>query len=347
MKALRPALQDKQFSPAYYLYGDDEYLKEDALRHLIEAAVDPATRDFNLDQRRGSEVDAESLASLVAMPPMMAERRVVVVRDVTALKKDARAALDEYLASPARDVVVFLTAAAGEKVDKTLPGVTVAVDCAPLSPALVTKWIVNRVEKSLGTTIAPAAVALLQGAVGEDLAQLAVELDKLIAYSAGREIDEDAVAAVVGVRREETPGMLFDAIAMRDSARALELLPGVLRQPKTAAVPLVMALTTQMLALAIGRARNIPPARQSGEYFQLLRAGSSNLTSRAWGEATSAWAKAHGKWSAEDLDRALAVLLETDLSLKGSKVSTEEQILATAIFRICDGSSTSIRSNAA
>ena len=58
MKALRAALQDKQFSPAYYLHGDDEFLKEEALRHLIEAAVDPATRDFNLDQREGGDLDA-------------------------------------------------------------------------------------------------------------------------------------------------------------------------------------------------------------------------------------------------------------------------------------------------
>src|SRR5687768_13030367 len=118
MKALRPALQDKQFAPAYYLHGEDEYLKEDALRHLLDAAIDPATRDFNLDQRRGADLEAESLASLLAMPPMMAERRVVVVRDVTALKKDARVALDNYLSAPAPDLLLIMTAPADAKPDK-------------------------------------------------------------------------------------------------------------------------------------------------------------------------------------------------------------------------------------
>jgi DNA polymerase-3 subunit delta len=338
MKALRPALQDKQFSPAYYLHGEDEYLKEEALRHLIDAAIDPATRDFNLDQRRGSEIDAETLASLVGMPPMMAERRVVVIRDVTALKKDARVALENYLNKPASDVLLIMTAPADAKHDKAVSGRAVMVDCAPLTGAQVPKWIASRVEKTLQTTITADAIELLQDAVGSDLGQLAIELEKLAAYARGRAggIDVEAVEAVVGVHREETPGMLLDAIAMRDSTRALELLPGVLRQPKNGAVPLVMALTTQTLALAIGRARNIPPARQSNEYFQLLRAGSSNLTSRAWGEATSAWARASGKWSAKELDHALAVLLQTDLALKGSKVSSEEQILATAILQICN-----------
>lgn len=335
MKALRPALQDRQFEPAYYLYGEDEYLKEDAVRHLVDAAIDPATRDFNLDQRRGSELDAESLGSLTSTPPMMAERRVVVVRDVGSLKKDARAALDAYLKKPAADVVVILTSPADAKADKSLQSSTVAVDVAPLTGAQVPKWIASRVEKTLHASITPGAVELLIDSVGSDLGQLATELDKLVSYCNGKPIDEDAVSAIVGVNREETPGMLLDAIAERDATRALALLPGILRQPKTSGVQLVMGLTTQMLALAIGRARNVPAARAASEYFNILRAGSSNYTMRAWGEATSAWARAHGQWSAADLDRALTVLLSADVALKQSRVSSEDQILATAILQIC------------
>ena len=73
---LRAAIHDKQFSPAYYFFGEDEYLKEEGLRQLLGAAVDPATRDFNLDQRKGADLDAASLGSLLAMPPMMAEARL-------------------------------------------------------------------------------------------------------------------------------------------------------------------------------------------------------------------------------------------------------------------------------
>src|SRR5262245_54582935 len=112
MKALRPALQDKQFAPAYYLYGEEEFLKDEAIRHLIDAAIDPGTRDFNLDLRKGGDVDAASLSALLATPPMMAERRVLVIRDVPTLKKDARDVLQRYLRSPASDVLVLLTAAA-------------------------------------------------------------------------------------------------------------------------------------------------------------------------------------------------------------------------------------------
>ena len=334
---LRAAIQDKKFSPAYYFFGADEFLKEEGLRQLVAAAVDPATRDFNFDQRRGAELDAAMLTSLVSTPPMMADRRMVVIRDVTGLRKDARGALDAYLAKPAADVVVALTAPADAKVDKVLSDRAVPVDCEPLTGAQVPKWIIARAER-MGVKISSGAVELLQNAVGTDLAQLAIELDKLAAFRAdGGVIDEDAVSAVVGIRREEAPGRLLDAVAMRDAAQALALLPGVLQQPKMGAVPLIMALTTQTLALAIGVARAIPPGRQSNEYFSLLRSGSSNLTGRAWGEAVSAWARAGGKWTRADLDHALEALLQADMSIKNSRVSSDEQILATAILAMCAG----------
>ncbi|MEX2179818.1 MAG: DNA polymerase III subunit delta [Gemmatimonadaceae bacterium] len=335
MKALSQAIKERQFSPAYYLHGEDEYRKEDALRRLLNAAVDPATRDFNLDQRTGAELDAATLASLLAMPPMMAERRVVVVRDVTGLRKDARAALDKYLERPAPDLLLVLTAPADAKADKTLGRTTVAVESESLSGAQVPRWIVSRVERDLNTTITSDAIELLQGAVGTDLAQLALELEKLAAYTAGRPIDEAAVTAVVGIRRDETPGRLLDAVAARDVTLALTLIPGVLQQPKTTGVSIVMSLTTQMLAFGIALARNIAPPRLSGEYFNILKSGSSNYTGRAWGEAVSAWSRHTNRWSLSDIDHALRVLLQTDMALKESRVSSDEQILANAVLSMC------------
>src|SRR4051794_40493286 len=114
-KALRAAIKDLTFAPAYYFYGEDDYLKADELRRLVAAAVDPATGDFNFETLRGSDLDGETLGSIAATPPMMADRRVVVIRDVNALKKDARAALDSYLKRPAPDLVLVLIAPAGAK----------------------------------------------------------------------------------------------------------------------------------------------------------------------------------------------------------------------------------------
>ena len=334
MKALHTAVQKQQFDPAYYLHGEEEFRKEEALRYLVDGAVDAATRDFNLDQRKGAELSGESLASLLAMPPMMANRRVVVVRDVTGLRKDARAALEKYLATPAPDLLLVLTAPADAKVDKFLMQRTTTVECEPMNGSQIPRWIASRVEKNFGKQITPAAASLLHEAVGSDLSQLAMEIEKLAAYCGGPVVDEAAVTAIVGIRREETLGELLDAIAMRDVNRALTVMSGVLQQPKTTAVFVVMALTTQMLALAVGKARG---ARSSNDYFNILRSGSSNMTGRSWGDAAACWARATAKWTVADLDHALAVLLLTDASLKNSRVSSEDQVLATAILAICRG----------
>ena len=53
--------------------------------------MEEATRDFNLDLLRGSEVNTETLASVIATPPMMAEWRVVVLREVEGLASSKHA----------------------------------------------------------------------------------------------------------------------------------------------------------------------------------------------------------------------------------------------------------------
>lgn len=328
MRALSAAIKEKKFSPAYYLFGEDEYRKDDALRALLDAAVDPATRDFNLDQRKGGDLDGETLASLLGMPPMMAERRVVVIRDAGTLKKDARAALEKYLAAPAPDVLLVMTAGVDEKKATDLPNVE-SVEIRPHTGAELPKWIVARAER-LGARISPAAIELLQDAVGTDAGQLAIEIDKLASYASGKEIDETAVTAVVGVRREETLAHLLDAVAARDARLALAVLPGVMQQPKTTGVYVIMTLTTQTMAFAIAQARG-----GRVNFYDVLKSGSSNVAGRAWGEAAAAWSRYVSRWTLPQLDLALAALLQADFALKSSRVSSEEQVLATTILAMC------------
>ena len=64
-RVLRDAIRDNKFAAVYYLFGEDDYLKEQAVQQLVEAAIDPATRDFNLEVRRGSDLDAETLGLLL------------------------------------------------------------------------------------------------------------------------------------------------------------------------------------------------------------------------------------------------------------------------------------------
>jgi DNA polymerase III subunit delta len=340
------------FAPVYYLWGDDDFRKTEAVGRAVDAVVDGSLRDFNVEVHQSGELDAETLESVLGTPPMMADRRAVVVRDVAALKKDARRALDRYLERPASDTIVFLVAAAGGKSDETLRGRAIAVEFPELTGDRLPKWIAHRASAQ-HATITPEASALLQQAAGPELAALASEVDKLVSYARGAAgegsgespdgssviIDEDAVAAVVGVRRGETMSDLLDRIAARDATGALVLIEHVLAQPKTTAVSVVMALSVQTLAMAWGRARRdegVPSGRLAGEYFTLLKETGANPM-RPWGEAIATWVGAVDRWSASALDRALDALLMADVALKDTRVSTDEQVIASLVLAMCAG----------
>ena len=62
-KALRTAMQTRVFDPVYYFHGAEEYLKDEAVRQLIETAVEPATRDFNLEILRAGDIGLETVTA--------------------------------------------------------------------------------------------------------------------------------------------------------------------------------------------------------------------------------------------------------------------------------------------
>lgn len=344
-RALWKSLASRSFARAYCFHGEEDFLKDEAVRQLLAAALDPATRDFNLDVREAASLDAEALGSLLATPPMMAERRVVIVRDAAGLRKDARVAVDGFLAqreatgATSPDVILVLVYAAGErgKPDRAIAERAYTVEMEPLSGDRLPRWVAHH-ARTIGVDITPGAALLLLESAGGDLGGLASELDKLASYAGGGPIDEAAVTAIVGVRRGETLGDFLDLVAQRDARHALALLAHVLDQPKVGAVPIVMALTTQALALAWGRARRdqgVPGSRLEREYFDLLKGAGGAYTGRPWGEAVKAWAAVVDFWDQAALERMLEALLAADMALKETRLSSDEEILARLVLAIC------------
>jgi len=60
-ETLARRLAQGQRGGVFFLFGDDEFSREEAVSRVVDAHVDPATRDFNLDQLRGTELDPEAL----------------------------------------------------------------------------------------------------------------------------------------------------------------------------------------------------------------------------------------------------------------------------------------------
>src|SRR3989449_7717468 len=171
--------------PVYLLHGDEDVLKDEAIRALVDATVG-SSRDFNLDVRFAPDLTPESFHALVNTPPMLADRRAVVVRGVEQLGKRKTKLRDEvsrYLAAPNPSTLLVLVFAAGEEPDAELVRASTAVELGPLSPDRVPRWLQHRAG-TLGLTFEPDAATLLLEAVGNDLTTLARELEKLASLTA-------------------------------------------------------------------------------------------------------------------------------------------------------------------
>src|SRR2546429_5402483 len=308
--ALLRSLKQGASDPVYYLYGDEDVLKDEAVRALIDRVVDPAARDFNVDQRSAAEVDAEAFRALVNTPPMLAATRAVVVRGLEQLKKTAklRQELLRYLESHDRARLLVLVQAAGEPPYPELVRRTTAVAVEPLPPARVERWMAHR-ARQLALTLAPEAGALLLDAVGSDLAALARELEKLAALAGGggRPATREDVAALVGVRRGETLQDLVDATLERRAADAARLIGPVLEQAGMSGVRMLTALGTHLVGTALARAeldQGAPRARLEALLLSHLRAARPYGLG-SWEGTAARWAPLAQRWGARQPRRAL------------------------------------------
>src|SRR5436190_1230092 len=172
--------------PVYLLHGDEDVLKDEAVRALVDSAVG-SSRDFNLDVRFAPDLTPESFHALVNTPPMMAERRAVVIRGVEQVGKRKTKLRDEvvrYLASPNPTTVLVLVVAAGEEADADLVRASAAVAVDALAAERVPRWLQHRAT-TLGVTLAADATELLLRAVGNDLGTLSREVEKLASLAGG------------------------------------------------------------------------------------------------------------------------------------------------------------------
>jgi len=335
------ALKKGEFERAYYLHGPEDVLKEEGLRYLLERAVDPATRDFNLDQRSAGQLDPESVEALCNTVPMMAERRVVVVRDVEQWKRKtkARNAFLSYLDRPSPDtVVVLIQGSAEDTEDKELVKRVVAVHFGPPTAVEAERWLERRAAAN-GIRFAPGAAAHLLKCTGGDLGALRLELEKLSAVAGAEPITAEQVGDLVGIRHGETVFDWRDAVMDGDAGRGVTLLERVLDQSGMSGVKLVTLIGTTLVGVGVVRAawdaKSRGPQLERVAFDALRAARPFGLG--PWKDETARWARWAAHWPAPRLREALRAALDTDRSLKSTTLSDERALLADLVMRLALG----------
>ena len=337
LDALLRNLKKGVLEPVYLLHGDEDVLKDEALRQLVDTAIGgDANRDFNLDTRFAADLTTEQFHALVNTPPMLAARRAVVVRGMDQVGKRQTKLRDEvvrYLNAPNPTTVLALVFGAGEAPDAELLRASTPVDLEPLAPERVPRWVQHRAG-ILGLTLEPEATTLLIGAVGNDLSTLARELEKLASLTADTHRSATAadVTGLVGVRHGETVYDLVEAAVSRRVARAAQLVEPVLGQAAMSGVKIVSLLGTHLVGTAVARAERDRGTRRLPEAIFRHLTSTRPYGLRNWKDEAARWSEWSALWTPEELRAALKAALAADIALKTATISDEKGIVTQLVL---------------
>jgi DNA polymerase-3 subunit delta len=317
------SIRQKKFSPVYLFYGEEDFLIQEMLDLIIDKAVDSSTQSFNLDILHGSDVDARDVVSLASAFPMMAEYRVVVVKEFDRLtNKDNLIPFIEN-ALPSTVLVLILEKPDFRvKINKSIEKYATLVEFKRMYDNKIPGWIENQIAK-LGKSASPDSCQLIQSHVGNSIREIRNEIDKLFIFIGDKKsIDVDDVNAVVGMSKQYNIFELQKAVGRKDIATAQVILERMLEAGESP-VSMIVMLTKYFQKLYI--IWDLLENRiTKDELIKTLR-----LSTRQLPHLDNDIAIARG-FSSGALTRCFAALIDTDEKLKSS--SQDEKLILTLML---------------
>lgn len=241
------------FSPVYLLMGEEPYYPDKACDTIMAAALDDSERDFNQTVFFGIDSDADAIASEARSYPMMAERRLVVLKEAQSMK--TLEGLSAYCENPTDStvLVILMHGAAADKrkaLYKTVSKTGVVLESPAMREYEMPGWI-DSYYRSRGLRIAPDAASLLAEFAGTDMGRIVVETDKMLKNlpEGTVEITAAHIERNVGISRQFNVFELTKALAHRNSAEALRIAAYLGEQPKFAVPPATAAIFNQFFRI--------------------------------------------------------------------------------------------------
>jgi DNA polymerase III subunit delta len=318
-----PCVAD-ELKPAYLLTGGDRPKIERALHRLRERFGDDGTERLSAREITGDDV----VAACNAMGLFASSGRLVLVEDVEQWKAaDAKAVVD-YLAAPAPDTVLALV---GADVKKDAP---LAKACAKVGQVLryevtkreLPKWVAEQFERGGVKASAEACRALVE-LVGEDVQELATEVEKVVAWAGAEPVGEEDVEQLVASRADVPPFVLTDAWGRRDVGAVLAACESILER-STPRSREVHALVGRIAA----HVRRVVACQELDAQGIRARDAASQLKMHPFA-AEKAFTQSRN-FSAQELRDAVVHLADLDLALKGRSRLPSELELQRALVAI-------------
>lgn len=235
--ALMRELKEGKFAPVYVLMGEEAYYIDKISDYIAEHALPEEERDFNQEIVFGADTTANRIVDMARQFPVMAQRRVVIVKEAQNIKNWER--LEKYFERPAQNTVLVLCYKNGvidsrKKILLKASAVGVVFESKKKRDYELPSFIEFYLKNKGKATIDNKSAQMIADHIGSDLSRLTGELDKLILSLSptDRRVTPDIVEQRIGVNKDFNAFELRSAIVNRDVIKANRILDYFNKNPK-------------------------------------------------------------------------------------------------------------------
>lgn len=307
--------------------GDDPALVAQATRVLVDrlaAGYDPSW--VVEEHGTAEELDVGAVVDACTTPPLLVDRRVVVVRDVGRLHAPDAARFDEIVRAPLPDVHLVLVAGGGTIPQSLVKAVGAAGGIVETSAGRGRdrdRWVARQIHGG-PVSLDAAAARRLEAHLGEDLGRLAGVLETLAAsFGEGATVSERDLEPFLGEAGTVPPWELTDAIDEGDVATALRSLRRMLTAGGRHPLAVMASIEAHFSNLL----------RLDGAEVASAADAAALLGTRSEFVARKALARARALGS-ERIAQAVSYLAEADLDLKGRTALPGDLVVEILVARL-------------
>lgn len=247
-QSIRATLRDLQqgkWPSVLFLTGTETYFIDQAVELAENKILSEDEKAFNYNVIYGPDASVEGLVSIARSYPMMAEKRVLILKEAQMFKDLEK--LELYCKQPVASTI-FVVVYRGKKLDKKKnftknllahPHVVVA-NADPLSENDLVSYM-TQIGLDAGIRLHPKACYALKELLGDDLEKMSREIQKMaLALPPGAEVQLQEVADQVGMSRSYNVFELPNILASGNKQKVYRMVLHMNRNPNQYPFPLII-----------------------------------------------------------------------------------------------------------
>ncbi len=232
MQGLKNALKTGEWKSVYLFYGEEAFLKR-TYKKQVKQAIIGEEDSMNYNYFEGKDgANVQEIMAIADTMPFFADRRLVIVENSGFFKGAVSEELCKFVGNlPDTVVLLFVENEVDKrgKLYKAVASAGSAIEMGRQSENALIDWSVRKLA-SEGRNITRADLELLLERTGNDMDNINNEINKLVAYTYGRDvITRDDIEALC---TDQITGKIFemiDAVSEKRQKRALALYSDLLQ----------------------------------------------------------------------------------------------------------------------